>query len=171
MDARRQMVFLTVEELSCCSCRRTKMAQLRSTMSVFYSFHCVYWFDNRLQILLTRVPISHLETDWLPMPTQNPSPGIEMGFCSPDNGMATFHIQPMDILSIKSIPSSCGSRFLKNFEHAGWNSSTCTSRNHRRHPQNNFTSVTSLLGKLKPEMCFPRVTLGKFLLGKPFFPR
>ena len=23
-----------------------------------------------------------------------------MGFCSPDNGMATFHIQPLDILSI-----------------------------------------------------------------------
>ena len=76
-----------------CSCRRTKMAQFRSMTSVFYSFHCAYWFDNRLQFLLTRVPIFHLETAWLPI--------IEMGFCSPDNGMATFHIQPsMDILYI-----------------------------------------------------------------------
>ena len=80
---------------------RYEMAQFRSMTSVFYFFHCFYWFDNHLQFLLTRVPISLLETAWLPI--------IEMGFCSPDNGMATFHIQPVWISSIsisKSIPGS-----------------------------------------------------------------
>ena len=156
-----------------CSCRRTKMAQFRSMMWVFYSFHCVYWFDNRRLAISSNASADFPFRNGLTSDADSePEPGYRNGFLFAwqrhgDFSHPTYGYPLYQFPSPYQVPVDQGS----NKTNAGWNSSTCTSRNHRGHPQVKFTSVTSLLGKLKPEMCFPRVTLGKFPLGKPFFPR
>ena len=155
-----QLASYRAVNLERAGCRRTKMAQFRSMMSVFYSFHCVYWFDNR-RLAISSNASADFQNGLTSDADSEPEPGYRNGFLFARQRHGDFSHPTYGYL-VYQFPSP----YQVPVDQGSWK--TLNTRDEirvRAHRETTGATPRSTspvwplsLGNWNREMCFPRVT-------------